>query len=414
MTIADWQDLTPSQAARLVHERVAELRPGQRRAILVNLTDEQTLTAALAAAPRPAPLGGLPCLVKDLFPVAGRAMLAGSEFLPEVRPPASADSALVQRLRARGAVLAGRTHLHEFAYGITGENPHYGDCEHPQFEGRTSGGSSSGSAAAVAAGIVPFAIGTDTGGSVRIPAAFCGLFGLRLTPGDELIRDAFPLSPSFDTAGWFTTNAADLATVTRALVGLAPVERHPRGCYLELPGLDIRVSRAFGLTAASRAEQVDTETRDALLGVFAEAVDTYNVIVADEAWSVHQPWAERYRDRYDPAVWQRLNRVHQITPAQREAARTSADRIRRIWTAYFRSYDYLILPGSPLPALTKAECTLENRSRILALTAPASVGGCPVLTIPVPLASGLTTALQIVVPNVQSQAIAWFLSQYGA
>ncbi|MBS0663986.1 MAG: amidase [Verrucomicrobia bacterium] len=414
MTIAEWQSLSPSRAARLVHQRAGQLRPGQRRAVFAELADERTLAAAFATAPRSSPLSGAPCVVKDLFPVAGAAMLAGSTFLPEVRPPAAADCTLVQRLRGRGAVLAGRTHLHEFAYGITGENPHYGDCEHPQFPGRTTGGSSSGSAAAVAAGIVPFALGTDTGGSVRIPAAFCGLFGLRLTPGDEFVREAFPLSPTCDTAGWFAANASDLATVTRTLVGLTPVERRPRGCFLELPGLDAEVSRVFNAAAAARADAPDDETRGALLAVFADAATTYNVIVTDEAWTVHQAWAESHRDRYDPAGWQRVNRVRQVTDPERKVARAKAEAIRRTWAAYFRTHDFLVLPGSPMAALTKADCTLGNRGRILTLTTPASIGGCPVLTVPVPLASGLTTALQVVVPSVRSQAITWFLAQCGA
>src|SRR5690606_29674308 len=145
---------------------------------------------------------------------------------------------------------AGKTHLHEFAYGITGANPHYGDCEHPLFPGRTTGGSSSGSAAAVAAGIVPLAIGTDTGGSIRVPAAFCGLFGFRLAPGDTFIADAFPLARRFDTAGWFTANPEDMRLALSALVGLRSSERTPSGCYLELPGLDPDVALACREAAA--------------------------------------------------------------------------------------------------------------------------------------------------------------------
>src|ERR1019366_9194510 len=113
--------------------------------------------------------------------------------------------------------LAGKSQMVEFASGLTGENPHYGDCPHPRFPERLSGGSSSGSAALVAAGVVPFAIGTDTGGCIRVPAAWCGLYGFRQSPGEELIRDAFPLSPTMDTAGWFTAHAADMLTVWRAI-----------------------------------------------------------------------------------------------------------------------------------------------------------------------------------------------------
>jgi len=413
MTFRDWQQLSPAEAARLVQLRArTRLAPTQQRAVFASLLDEGALARAFSDSDRTAPLGGVPYVAKDLFPVAGQALLAGSTFLPEVRPAASSDSALVRRLRDCGGVLAGRTHLHEFAYGITGENPHYGDCEHPKFPGRTTGGSSSGSAAAVAAGVVPLALGTDTGGSVRLPSAFCGLFGLRLMPGDRFICDAFPLAPSFDTAGWFAATASDLALATSAIIGLTAPAPVGRGCFLELSGLDPEVVRAVRSAAAKLAPPADGATRDGLLAAFAGAVDAYNTIVADEAWQVHQPWAIKFHARYDPAVWQRLNRVHGLTAAQRDTANHDAAAIRAAWNSYFEVYDFLVLPASPFAALTKADCTLPNRARILALTAPASIGGRPVLTVPVPLPSGLTTGLQIVVRDPASPALAWALDQF--
>lgn len=411
MTFSDWRQLTPADAARELRTRATtRLSAAQQRAAIAFLPDENQLATAFAASAshRDRALGGIPYFAKDLFDVSGLPTFAGSTFLPEVRPAGSRDAALIRALRDAGAVFAGKTQMHEFAYGITGENSHYGDCDHPHFPGRTTGGSSSGSAAAVAAGIVPLALGSDTGGSVRLPAAFCGLFGFRLTPRDAWIGDAFPLSPSFDTAGWFTANAADMRTAISALVGLsaAPASA-PRGAYLELPGLDPDVATACRTASERLAPSTDTATRDELLAGFARSVDTYNTIVAVEAWEVHKSWAERYRDRYDPGVWQRLNRVHALTPQQISAARADHDAVRQLWTAFFRTYDFLVLPASPTPALTKAGCTLPNRTRILTLTAPASLGGLPVLTIPVPLSSGLTTGLQIVVPDKKSPAIPW-------
>jgi amidase/aspartyl-tRNA(Asn)/glutamyl-tRNA(Gln) amidotransferase subunit A len=414
MTFRDWQQLSPADAAREVHQRVrTRLSPAQQRAVIAQLSTEAELAAAFAEAPRGRPLSGVPYFLKDLFPVAGQPMFAGSTFLPEVRPLATQDAAIVQKLRAAGAVLAGRTHLQEFAYGITGENPHYGDCEHPRFPGHLTGGSSSGSAAVVAAGIVPLALGTDTGGSVRVPAAFCGLFGFRLTPRDPLISDAFPLAPSYDTAGWFTANAGDMAAAIGSLTGLAASLRTPRGCYVELSGLEPDVALACN-TAAARIASVDASAGAAVKAALEQSVDTYNTVVADEAWRVHLSWAARFQDRYDPAVWQRLNRVHALTGQQREAARQSTAAIQRMWQDYFRSHDFLVLAASPFPAPTKAECTLENRTRILTLTSPASIGGYPVLTVPLPLPSGLTTGLQIVVPQVNSAAIGWVLDEFTA
>jgi amidase/aspartyl-tRNA(Asn)/glutamyl-tRNA(Gln) amidotransferase subunit A len=411
MTFPEWQQFTPEQAAREVHHRVStRLAPVQQRAVLAALAPEPALAEAFARASRNAPLGGVPYFLKDLYPVAGQPMFAGSTFLPEVLPSPEHDSAMVRALRDAGGVLAGRTHLHEFAYGITGENPHYGDCEHPRFPGRTTGGSSSASAAIVAAGIGPLAIGSDTGGSVRLPAAFCGLFGFRLAPRDALIAGAFPLAPSFDTAGWFTADAADMKAAIGALVGVHPSRAEPTGCYLELPGLDPEVAQACRQAARTLGPSADAATRDALLAAFSASVDAYNTTVADEAWAVHRPWAGRFRERYDPGVWQRLNRVHALTPAQRADARLATATIRDAFSQFFRQYDFLMLPASPFAALTKADCTAANRTRILALTAPASIGGLPVLTLPVTLPSGLSTGLQVVVAHPQSPVVSWALS----
>lgn len=413
MTFADWQHRPPAEAARELLNRVrTRLLPAQQRAVIAALASEEELTDRFASADRASPLGGVPYFAKDLFDVGGTPTFAGSTFLPEVRPAREHDGAFVSALRAAGAVLAGKTHMHEFAYGITGENPHYGDCEHPHFPGRTTGGSSSGSAAIVAAGIAPLALGSDTGGSVRLPAAFCGLFGFRLTPHAPWINDAFPLAPTFDTAGWFTATAADMRITLSALIGLRTLRRAPQGCYLPMSGLDPEVGAACRAAAERIAPLAEPVVRKDLLHGFARALDTYNVIAALEAWEVHKSWAERYRERYDPAVWPRLNRVRGFAPGQISDAQLDFTALRMLWTQFFLTYDFLVLPTSPFPALTKAECTLENRGRILALTAPASIGGLPVLTVPVPLPSGMTTGLQIVVNHPQSPVVNWVLERW--
>jgi len=390
----------------------AHLNAAQRRAAIAVLVDESALAAAFAAAPAGGPLRGVPYLLKDLFDAAGMPTYAGSSFLPEVRPAPGEDSRIVRDLREAGAVLAGKTHLFEFAWGLTGENAHYGDCEHPGFPGRTSGGSSSGSAAAVAAGIVPFAIGTDTGGSIRIPAAFCGIFGYRGVPHAPWIADAVPLAPDFDTAGWFTRSASDMRSATAALVGLRTSERTPRGCYLEMPGLDPGVEAACRAAAASLAPPADSVARDELLEKFASAAEIYGVLAGTESWKIHKRWADRHRGRYGPLLQDRLDRVRAISPAQVAAVEPSYASLKLAWTKFFLAYDFLVMPASPFPALAKADCTPANRLRMLGLTAPASLAGLPALTIPVPLPSGLSTGLQIVVNNPQSPAVSWALETF--
>jgi amidase/aspartyl-tRNA(Asn)/glutamyl-tRNA(Gln) amidotransferase subunit A len=413
MTFREWKSLSPEAAAREVHRRAASLlSPAQRRAAIESLIPLEQLAANFDAARGAGPLAGVPFLAKDLFDFAGTPTFAGSTFLPEVRPAGKSDGAFARALRTAGAVFAGKTRMHEFAYGITGENPHHGDCEVPGHPGRTTGGSSSGSAATVAAGIIPFALASDTGGSVRVPAAFCGLHGFRMTPGHPWIADAFALAPTFDTAGWFTRGADDMRTSLEALM---PAESAParsaRGVYLPLPGVDAEVAEACATEAAKICGTAPVELSRELLAGFEPALTAYHTIVALEAWEVHRGWAEANQARYDPLVWQRLQRHREINAEQAAAARKTVQGVREVWAAYFRQHDFLIMPATPAAAPTKAGCTLEMRNRLIRITAPASLGGLPVLSVPVRLPSGLTTGLQIVAPRSDSFVFRQLLSQ---
>jgi amidase/aspartyl-tRNA(Asn)/glutamyl-tRNA(Gln) amidotransferase subunit A len=412
MTFADWQQLSPSAAAQEFRRRSETLLPpAQRRAVFAYLPDPAALEATFASAPPDSPLRGVPYLLKDLFDVAGLPTFAGSTFLPEIRPNPARHGAIVRDLQAAGAVFAGKVHLHEFAWGLTGENPHYGDCEHPHFPDRTSGGSSSGSAAAVAADVVPFAVGTDTGGSIRVPAAFCGVYGFRGVPHHPWIADAFPLAPSYDTAGFFTRTARDLRIVLEALLAPHRSETLLRGCYLALPGVDAEVAAACAAAAAALAPPADPTTAHELSHHFAPAAELYGVLGGRESAALHAPWAERSRDRYDPAVRQRFTRARSLSSEQIAAAEAQAAGLRQAWIQFFATHDFLVLPAVPCPALTKAECTAENRARMLSLTAPVSLAGLPALCLPVPLPSGLSAGLQVVVNHVQSPVLAWALQQ---
>jgi amidase/aspartyl-tRNA(Asn)/glutamyl-tRNA(Gln) amidotransferase subunit A len=315
----------------------------------------------------------------------------------------------VADLGASGAVVAGKTQLFEFAWGLTGENAHYGDCEHPRFPGRTSGGSSSGSAAAVAAKIVPLAVGTDTGGSIRVPAAFCGIFGYRGAPAESWISDAVALAPSFDTAGWFTGTASDMRSTIGALVGLRTSDVTPKGCYIEMPGLDPEVAKACREAADELTRPADASTQAELLTKFAPSAETYGVLAGLETWKIHRKWAEKYRSRYGPLLQDRLDRAKGISPAQVAAVEPSYEAIKLTWTKFFLTFDYLIMPATPFPALAKADCTQANRLRMMSLTTPASLGALPVITLPVPLPSGMSTGLQVIMNHPQSPVASWLL-----
>lgn len=329
----------------------------------------------------------------------------------------NADSALVARLRELGASLAGKTHLVEFAAGLTGENRTYGDCPHPRFPDRLSGGSSSGSAALVAAGVVPFALGTDTGGSVRVPAAFCSLFGYRGAPGDEFIRDAFPLSPTCDTAGWFTAHARDLRQLNHALLGAAERAATPRGVFLRardlLPEADAGLDDACAFAAESWAARADSATIEELTQAWSDSVDAYATLVMSEANAIHRHWLVPHRECYDPGIWQRIFDAGSFPLEKIERARHTMAAVRESFARFFATHDFLALPCAPMPALTKAQCTPEARRNILTFTTPASLGGLPCLTVPVALPGGLTAGLQVLAAKPNSPVFDWLLRTYS-
>lgn len=413
LPFAAWQSMPAPEAARTVHARLAAVPDNLRSAALAWLRPAPDLAAELGAHPASQPLHGVPYLLKDLFDLAGVPTQAGSTFLNSARGTPTRDSALALRLRELGAACAGKTHLVEFAAGLFGDNSHYGDCPHPHFPGRLSGGSSSGSAALVAAGVVPLAAGTDTGGSVRVPAAFCGVHGFRLSPHDEFIRDAMPLSPSLDTAGWFTGCAADMLAVVNAVVGPAKADAEPRGCFLPAKSLgtffDPDTAAACDRAAARRAAPADQATAGALLASWQGAIEAYTVIALGEAYTIHRDWLAPYREHYETGIWQRFSDGGHYRPEQLTKAMAVLETVRAAFRQYFARYDFLILPATPFPALRKADCTPEARKALLTLTTPASLAGLPVLTIPVALPSGLTTGMQVILPRACSPVVPWLL-----
>lgn len=420
-SLPEWQTLAaqnPADAARELSRRLkTTLSPEQERAVFAKSPGEAELIASFErVANTIAPLAGIPYALKDLFFTANDPLAGGGNLPSGTIPSRPRDSKLPHALRGFGAILAGKTQLHEFAYGLTGENPHYGNCVHPEFPDRTSGGSSSGSAVAVAANIVPLGVGTDTGGSIRVPAAFCGLYGYRTSVGHALIADAFPLASSFDTAGWFTRHPQDLLTVNRFLVGRTPTtERTPRGCFVDFGMLeqpaDVEVADAVRKRMEQLALPADKNTLDQLKHAFVGATDSYAVLQSTEAFAVHANWLDSHREHYGAAVWARIDRGRRWTSEQQTVARIRHTIIRNTWASFFMTYDFLVMPVAPFPALRNDELTQENRDRLLNLNTPASLGGLPLLVLPVTLKSGFTTAVQVIVNDPLSPVIPWILKR---
>ena len=417
-TIAEWKECVAQdsgEAAHVLIKRITALAPTQERAVFAQVPSEEELKLRLEEAGRcGGALAGVPYGLKDLFDLKGLKTLAGSGFLGELSEKAKHDAMIVNVLTARGAACVAKTQLHEFAYGLTGENPFFGNVDNPATPGHTTGGSSSGSAAAVAAGILPFAIGTDTGGSVRVPAALCGLFGFRMTPEHAWIKDAFPLAPSCDTAGWFTAHAEDMSLLLRSLASPLPMPagRTPKGLYLPWGRIDAEVADKCLRHASGFSTMADSSSAAQFHNAFAPGAQAYTILTSMEAAHIHKPWLDTIPTRYSPAVLARIMRGRNWSETQIIRAASDRQFLRSTLGSYFLCYDFLVLPATPCGRLSHEECASFDRERFLDLTAPASLGGFPVLTLPLHDQEGRPAGgLQIILPRTDSPVSEWLLNQ---
>lgn len=360
------------------------------------------------------PLAGVPFLVKDLYDVAGWPTKASSLFLADEYGIPDATSPLVRKFMELGATPVGKTHLNEFAYGLSGRNMHYGNCRHPHHPDRLPGGSSSGSAWAVGKGLVPLALGTDTGGSVRVPAAFCGLFGIRLIPNEWSQQGCFPLSPTFDTAGWFTADREDMATTLKLMLDLTDSKDTPRGVLLKVEDLpfDPELKSEYASLYDAFNLQSDPSIQDGFQAVAADLTRNYSVLQSLESYLVHEKWLDSYRDMYNPAVWQRIDRGRHWSSEEIVASEKGRGELRDFFGQLFQSFDYAVLPATMIPAPREDQLDEAFRSQIITLTAPASLAALPVLTVPVPLEHKLSGGLQIIYSDPESDLPLRFLDEW--
>lgn len=413
MDITDWQQLfnqDRGKAAEVTVARRQQMASDQREAIWA--WEHPSSRAAFAEA-RQGSLQGVPYAAKDLFHVRGVPTRSGGILHNR---DARRTSSLIGQLDQHGAVLVGKTHLHEFAYGLTGENPHFGQVTHPDFPDRDAGGSSSGSAAAVAADLVPFALGTDTAGSLRVPAAYCGLFAWRGMPQSPWITDAFPLAPMFDTAGWLTRSLSDCLQLWRILYEVTESPEQPdiRGAYLPADSLAVEAPSDY----AAKLHQTASQWTEISLGPetplsqACRGVDTtYSILQSTEAYAIHQSSLDQDRAKYGEAVWQRIDRGRRWSASQMDAARLHALKIRAAYDEFFETHDYLVTPISLEPAPKIGTSSDATRQSLLRLNTHVSVAGRPALALPVPLKNGLTLGLQVVFAHERSPAIPAFVKR---
>jgi aspartyl-tRNA(Asn)/glutamyl-tRNA(Gln) amidotransferase subunit A len=344
-------------------------------------------TGVFLARPDALPTEGVPLGVKDLFDTAGLTTTYGSVVFADHIPERSAEA--VVRLEAAGYANTGKTNLHEFAYGVTSQNPHYGTVPNPAAPGRTAGGSSGGSAAALASGLVEAALGTDSGGSIRIPAACCGIVGFKPTFGLVPLDGVFPLAPTFDHAGPMARAVGACEELIKALVpGFAPTDQD---------------EFAVGIAWLEHSDPlVATRMREAAEALSPRAIDFpllegVGPMFMREVAEVHQGLYAEHSDLYGANVGAKIERCLAVTDSEYETAVRRRMEYREQAEAALVGFDLLLVPtlGFVPPPADVNE--LEVREAMIRFTLPFNALGWPVLALPLgPAEDGLPASIQVV------------------
>jgi amidase len=349
------------------------------------------------------PLAGLTAAVKDMFAIADERAGGGNPDWLAQAAPAKANCSAVQKLLDAGATIIGKTICDEFFYSVAGINAHYGTPTNIRAPGRIPGGSSSGSAAAVAAGACDFALGSDTGGSVRIPASLCGLYGIRTSHGRIATDGVMDMSPSFDTIGWFAVGAGVFRKVGGVLLGDGST-----------------AARIEHLLVADDAfEQADEPVaallRDAL-GAMGGALpklqhmrmapdgfdpwrDAVRIIQAYEIWQVYGRFVEENHPRFGPGVAERMQAASNITTAELDAARKVHAAAREDIRARIPPGTIVAMPSAPCiaPRIDSTAAEFDTyRTRVMRLTCTAGLGGLPQVSIPAGTVNGCPVGLSFI------------------
>lgn len=370
------------------------------------------------------PLHGIPIGIKDLIYTKGIKTTMGSKIYEHFIP--SFDATVIEKLKQAGAIIIGKTNTHEFAYGPTGDRSYFGACRNPYNLDKMSGGSSSGSAVAVAANMVLASIGTDTGGSIRIPASACGVVGMKPTFGQVSKEGSFPLAYTLDHLGPITTTVKDNALLLNIIAGHDPKDAYSikmsgNKDYAKLIGKDVK-NATIGIATNVFFTDIDQEIKEAIdksvdlfkqlqtnikevtIPGIEEIAEAQAVTIKSEASAVHADSLQEYEGKIDEEVFERLVASKEVTGYEYVQAQTKRNKLITDLNHIFDEVDVLLVPTLPIlpPDINQREVTINNTTvttqhALLKLTAPFNYTGNPSLSIPCGMSkSGLPIGLQLI------------------
>jgi len=365
-------------------------------------------------------LSGRSFAVKDLFDVEGEVTSYGNPDWARTHAPAVATAPIVQSLLLAGARLVGKTKTVELAYGLTGENVWHGTPTNPRAAGHFPGGSSCGSAAAVAGGLADFALGSDTGGSVRIPASYCGLYGIRPTHGAISLAGARPLAPSFDTPGWFTRGAALLEQVGEIL--LPPSSGELGGPLLRVEEAWVNANPAVAETLRPVVARLESKFGRALgVALLPEGLRTafehFRCVQAEEVWACLGDWVSATHPKFGPGVSERFIAAKAMDPARAASGRLYRRELQARVYPLLAGGAVLIVPTSPCEAPRLDASLLQQntiREATMGVTAIAGFCGAPEITLPAGQVDGLPVGLSLIAAPGRDRALLAFAREVAS